>query len=70
MLQKVIICYYLKKITEIKESRKITAMLFTLQYACDLEAEVIGKPSKSFFTAVLSDMGVTSDKVAKVCQLK
>ncbi|XP_075999777.1 phospholysine phosphohistidine inorganic pyrophosphate phosphatase [Genypterus blacodes] len=29
-----------------------------LEYACDLEAEVIGKPSPMFFQAVLDDMGI------------
>ncbi|XP_034050272.1 phospholysine phosphohistidine inorganic pyrophosphate phosphatase [Thalassophryne amazonica] len=29
-----------------------------LEYACDLEAEVIGKPSQSFFQGVLNDMGL------------
>ncbi|XP_029978550.1 phospholysine phosphohistidine inorganic pyrophosphate phosphatase [Sphaeramia orbicularis] len=29
-----------------------------LEYACDLEAEVIGKPSAAFFNSVLSDMGI------------
>ncbi|KAG7507910.1 phospholysine phosphohistidine inorganic pyrophosphate phosphatase [Solea senegalensis] len=29
-----------------------------LEYACDLEAEVIGKPSPMFFQSVLSDMGL------------
>ncbi|XP_056221728.1 phospholysine phosphohistidine inorganic pyrophosphate phosphatase isoform X2 [Seriola aureovittata] len=29
-----------------------------LEYACDLEAEVIGKPSSMFFQSVLNDMGL------------
>ncbi|XP_035468207.1 phospholysine phosphohistidine inorganic pyrophosphate phosphatase [Scophthalmus maximus] len=29
-----------------------------LEYACDLEAEVIGKPSPMFFQSVLTDMGL------------
>lgn len=29
-----------------------------LEYACDLEAEVIGKPSAAFFNSVLNDMGI------------
>ncbi|XP_027885268.1 phospholysine phosphohistidine inorganic pyrophosphate phosphatase [Xiphophorus couchianus] len=29
-----------------------------LEYACDLKAEVIGKPSPTFFQSVLSDMGL------------
>ncbi|KAL2078569.1 hypothetical protein ACEWY4_026254 [Coilia grayii] len=29
-----------------------------LEYACDVEAEVVGKPSAMFFQSVLNDMGV------------
>ncbi|XP_029933355.1 phospholysine phosphohistidine inorganic pyrophosphate phosphatase [Myripristis murdjan] len=29
-----------------------------LEYACDVEAEVIGKPSSVFFQSVLNDMGI------------
>ncbi|XP_076855957.1 phospholysine phosphohistidine inorganic pyrophosphate phosphatase isoform X3 [Brachyhypopomus gauderio] len=29
-----------------------------LEYACDLEAEVVGKPAPMFFNSVLSDMGI------------
>lgn len=28
------------------------------QYACDVEAEVVGKPAPMFFQSVLADMGV------------
>ncbi|XP_046567217.1 phospholysine phosphohistidine inorganic pyrophosphate phosphatase-like [Haliotis rubra] len=42
------------------------AFMKALEYACDIEAEVVGKPSPSFFNAALEDMGVTSDKVVMV----
>uniref|UniRef100_W5MN50 Phospholysine phosphohistidine inorganic pyrophosphate phosphatase n=1 Tax=Lepisosteus oculatus TaxID=7918 RepID=W5MN50_LEPOC len=29
-----------------------------LEYACDIEAEVVGKPAKMFFLSALADMGV------------
>ncbi|KAM6951762.1 phospholysine phosphohistidine inorganic pyrophosphate phosphatase-like [Aplochiton taeniatus] len=29
-----------------------------LEYACDVEAEVIGKPAPMFFRSVLNDMGI------------
>ncbi|XP_078500149.1 phospholysine phosphohistidine inorganic pyrophosphate phosphatase [Lissotriton helveticus] len=29
-----------------------------LEYACDIEAEVVGKPSRMFFLSALADMGV------------
>ncbi|XP_033880397.3 phospholysine phosphohistidine inorganic pyrophosphate phosphatase [Acipenser ruthenus] len=29
-----------------------------LEYACDIEAEVVGKPAKMFFQSALADMGV------------
>lgn len=35
----------------------------SLQYACDLEAEVIGKPSPMFFQSVLTDMGLQPHEV-------
>lgn len=37
--------------------------LHSLQYACDLEAEVIGKPSSMFFQSVLNDMGLQPHEV-------
>lgn len=36
----------------------VGAFMKALEYACDLEAEVIGKPSTTFFQSVLSDMGL------------
>ncbi|XP_056433609.1 phospholysine phosphohistidine inorganic pyrophosphate phosphatase [Gadus chalcogrammus] len=37
-----------------------------LEYACDVEAEVIGKPSSAFFHSVLSDMGLQPHQVMMV----
>ena len=34
-----------------------------LQFACDIEAEVVGKPSPTFFKTALDDMGIAADKV-------
>ena len=35
-----------------------------LEYACDLQVEVVGKPSPSFFNTALRDMGVQADEVS------
>ncbi|XP_070846599.1 phospholysine phosphohistidine inorganic pyrophosphate phosphatase [Chaetodon trifascialis] len=37
-----------------------------LEYACDLKAEVIGKPSSTFFQSVLSDMGLQPHEVLMI----
>ena len=37
---------------------------FPLQYACDIEAEVVGKPSGSFFGAAVEDMGLKPSEVS------
>ncbi|KAM9425284.1 phospholysine phosphohistidine inorganic pyrophosphate phosphatase isoform 2-T2 [Pholidichthys leucotaenia] len=37
-----------------------------LEYACDLKAEVIGKPSATFFHSVLSDMGLQPHEVLMI----
>ncbi|KAG7228042.1 hypothetical protein INR49_005664 [Caranx melampygus] len=37
-----------------------------LEYACDLEAEVIGKPSSMFFQSVLNDMGLQPHEVLMI----
>ncbi|XP_014666351.1 PREDICTED: phospholysine phosphohistidine inorganic pyrophosphate phosphatase-like [Priapulus caudatus] len=37
-----------------------------LEYACSLEAEIVGKPSKTFFDAVLKDIGISSDKALMI----
>lgn len=33
------------------------------QYACDIKAEVFGKPSSLFFQSVLNDMGLQPHEV-------
>ena len=38
---------------------------FIQQYACDVEAEVIGKPSTMFFQSVLNDMGIQPHEVIR-----
>ncbi|XP_041818876.1 phospholysine phosphohistidine inorganic pyrophosphate phosphatase [Chelmon rostratus] len=37
-----------------------------LEYACDLKAEVIGKPSPPFFQSVLNDMGLQPHEVLMI----
>ncbi|XP_061763564.1 phospholysine phosphohistidine inorganic pyrophosphate phosphatase isoform X2 [Nerophis ophidion] len=37
-----------------------------LEYACDVEAEVIGKPSAQFFQSVLDDMALQSHEVVMI----
>ncbi|CAC5407212.1 LHPP [Mytilus coruscus] len=37
-----------------------------LEYACDVEAEIVGKPSKSFFGAVLQDLGQPAESVVMI----
>ncbi|XP_060064947.1 phospholysine phosphohistidine inorganic pyrophosphate phosphatase-like isoform X1 [Ylistrum balloti] len=34
-----------------------------LEYACDIKAEVVGKPSAIFFNTAVKDMGLSADKV-------
>ncbi len=43
--------------------------VFPLQYACDIEAEVVGKPSPSFYNVPLQDMGVAPQHVSLGWQL-
>ncbi|XP_041066306.1 phospholysine phosphohistidine inorganic pyrophosphate phosphatase isoform X1 [Carcharodon carcharias] len=37
-----------------------------LEFACDIEAEVVGKPAKMFFLSALSDMGLEPDRVIMI----
>ncbi|KAK7486238.1 hypothetical protein BaRGS_00022561 [Batillaria attramentaria] len=37
-----------------------------LEYACDLKAEVVGKPSESFFLSVVKDMGASPEDTVMV----
>lgn len=45
------------------EQSFVNVNLLFPQYACDLEAEVIGKPSPAFFQSVLNDMGLQPHEV-------
>ncbi|KAL7869770.1 hypothetical protein AOLI_G00137580 [Acnodon oligacanthus] len=36
----------------------VGAYMKALEYACDIEAEVVGKPAPMFFQSVLNDMGI------------
>ncbi|XP_040420124.1 phospholysine phosphohistidine inorganic pyrophosphate phosphatase isoform X7 [Cygnus olor] len=36
----------------------VGAYMKALEYACDVEAEVVGKPAKAFFESALAEMGV------------
>lgn len=43
------------------------AMSFSLpQYACGIEAEVVGKPSPEFFKSALQEMGVEAHEVSRL----
>ncbi|OWF38274.1 Phospholysine phosphohistidine inorganic pyrophosphate phosphatase [Mizuhopecten yessoensis] len=37
-----------------------------LEYACDVEAEIVGKPSAIFFNTAVKNMGLSADKVVMV----
>lgn len=38
-------------------------LIFILQFAADVKAEIVGKPSETFFSSVLEDMGVSPENV-------
>ncbi|CAM9770884.1 unnamed protein product [Lampetra planeri] len=44
----------------------VGAYMKALEYACDVEAEVVGKPSKAFFMAAVNDMGLTPSQVLMI----
>ncbi|XP_072095557.1 phospholysine phosphohistidine inorganic pyrophosphate phosphatase isoform X3 [Mobula birostris] len=44
----------------------VGAYMKALEYACDIEAEVVGKPAKMFFLSALSDMGLEPDQVIMI----
>ncbi|XP_059508900.1 phospholysine phosphohistidine inorganic pyrophosphate phosphatase isoform X2 [Stegostoma tigrinum] len=44
----------------------VGAYMKALEYACDIEAEVIGKPAKMFFLSALSDMSLEPDQVIMI----
>ncbi|GAA6083164.1 phospholysine phosphohistidine inorganic pyrophosphate phosphatase isoform X1, partial [Tachysurus ichikawai] len=44
----------------------VGAYMKALEYACDLEAEVVGKPAPMFFQSVLNDMGLQPHEVLMI----
>ncbi|XP_078724144.1 phospholysine phosphohistidine inorganic pyrophosphate phosphatase-like [Lampetra fluviatilis] len=44
----------------------VGAYMKALEYACDVEAEVVGKPSQAFFMAAVNDMGLTPSQVLMI----
>ncbi|XP_039243133.1 phospholysine phosphohistidine inorganic pyrophosphate phosphatase isoform X2 [Pipra filicauda] len=40
----------------------VGAYMKALEYACDVQAEVVGKPSKRFFESALAEMGVLAEQ--------
>lgn len=41
-------------------------LVFALQFAADVKAEVVGKPSPTFFNSVLEDMDVGAENVRTI----
>ena len=39
---------------------------FFKKFAADVQTEIVGKPSETFFTSVLDDMGVSAENVSEV----
>lgn len=37
-----------------------------LEYACDVKAEIVGKPSKAFFNTALQDLGCSAENVVMI----
>ncbi|XP_060698407.1 phospholysine phosphohistidine inorganic pyrophosphate phosphatase [Hemiscyllium ocellatum] len=44
----------------------VGAYMKALEYACDIEAEVVGKPAKMFFLSAVSDMSLEPDQVIMI----
>ncbi|KAL4231210.1 hypothetical protein ACF0H5_008792 [Mactra antiquata] len=44
----------------------VGAYMKALEYSCDLQAEVVGKPEKSFFNTALKDMGLSADECVMI----
>ncbi|XP_043568587.1 phospholysine phosphohistidine inorganic pyrophosphate phosphatase isoform X1 [Chiloscyllium plagiosum] len=44
----------------------VGAYMKALEYACDIEAEVVGKPAKMFFLSAVSDMSLQPDQVIMI----
>lgn len=42
----------------------VGAFANALEFACDIKSEVVGKPCLSFFSAALSDIGITPEEVS------
>ncbi|XP_064602160.1 phospholysine phosphohistidine inorganic pyrophosphate phosphatase-like [Liolophura sinensis] len=47
-------------------SLDVGAFVKALEYACDVQAEVVGKPSKTFFNTALQDMNVSPENAVMV----
>ncbi|CAG13332.1 unnamed protein product, partial [Tetraodon nigroviridis] len=47
-------------------SLDVGAYMKALEYACDIKAEVFGKPSSLFFQSVLNDMGLQPHEVVMI----
>lgn len=53
-------------VTELNKSFSDQHFLYVssfFQYACDVQAEVVGKPAKTFFESALAEMGVSPQQV-------
>uniref|UniRef100_A0A8C3UNF7 Phospholysine phosphohistidine inorganic pyrophosphate phosphatase n=1 Tax=Catharus ustulatus TaxID=91951 RepID=A0A8C3UNF7_CATUS len=44
----------------------VGAYMKALEYACDIEAEVVGKPAKSFFESALAELGVPAEQAVMI----
>ncbi|NXW91506.1 LHPP phosphatase, partial [Alopecoenas beccarii] len=44
----------------------VGAYMKALEYACDIEAEVVGKPAKRFFESALAEMGVPAQQAIMI----
>ncbi|XP_075072172.1 phospholysine phosphohistidine inorganic pyrophosphate phosphatase isoform X1 [Mixophyes fleayi] len=44
----------------------VGAYMKALEYACDITAEVVGKPSKNFFLSALTEMGVSPHEAVMI----
>ncbi|XP_052532829.1 phospholysine phosphohistidine inorganic pyrophosphate phosphatase isoform X6 [Tympanuchus pallidicinctus] len=44
----------------------VGAYMKALEYACDVQAEVVGKPAKAFFESALAEMGVAPEQAIMI----
>ncbi|XP_066046854.1 phospholysine phosphohistidine inorganic pyrophosphate phosphatase isoform X4 [Chamaea fasciata] len=44
----------------------VGAYMKALEYACDVQAEVVGKPAKSFFESALAELGVPAEQAIMI----